>query len=183
MYVLPSGVKTRDIMRSRVMTVKTTQTALDAAKTMKKEDVGSVIVLDGKKPVGIVTREDIATKVAAKDTLPSKVAVKNIMNTPLVFCSPEEDIIDVAKTMNKYRYDQLPVISLNKLVGVITVREILKTTPDLIEQFKERLEEPSLEPAGESLEGGECDRCGNFSEELTKINDQWICSDCMEEEE
>lgn len=180
---MPSGIKTKDIMRSHVVSVKTTQTALDAAKIMRKEDVGSVIVTEGKKPIGIVTREDMATKVVAKDMQPSKIIVKKIMNSPLISCSPEDDIVDVAKLMNKYRYDQLPVISLNKLVGIITIREILKTTPDLIELFKERLEEPSLEASPEMLEGGECERCGNFSEELTKINDQWICSDCMEEEE
>jgi len=180
---MPSGIKIKDIMKSRVVTVKTTQTVLETAKIMRKEDVGSVIVMEGKKPVGIVTREDMAVKIVAKDLQPSKILVKNIMNTPLVSCSPEDDLVDVAKTMNKYRYDQLPVISLNKLVGIVTVREILKTTPDLIEQFKERLEEPSLPEQLESIEGEYCDRCGNYSEELTKINDQWICSACVEEEE
>lgn len=180
---MSSGIKVKDIMKSRVVIAKTNQTVLDVTKLMKKEDMGNVIVLEGKKPVGIVTREDITIKVVAKDLQPSKIIVKNIMNSPLVSCSLEDDIVDVAKTMNKYRYDQLPVVSLNKLVGIITIREVLKTTPDLIELFKERLEQPSLPEQLEAIEGDYCERCGNFSEDLTKLNDQWICSACKEEEE
>ncbi len=183
-------IKVKEVMRPYVVTIEKEKSVLDAARKMKKEDVGSVIVIENLKPIGIVTREDITIKVAAENKLPSEVLVKEIMNQPLVTCKKDDDIMDVAMIMNKYGYERLPVVDENNnLVGIISVREILAIAPGIIEVFKERLEnrletfekEEREEVEEETLEG-ECELCGNYSDELKKINAIWVCSECAERE-
>lgn len=169
-------------MRPRVITVKPNQTAHEAAKIMKKEDVGSVIVCQGDKPVGIVTREDITNKIAAKDLQASKVSVKNIMSSPVVTIDADADLNEAAKLMTKKGFERLPVVRLNRLVGMLSVREVLKVAPPLLEIMKERLEEPELQ-LGEETNEGACELCGNYSEELHQISDRWVCESCKEEAE
>ena len=171
-------------MSARVISVALGSSVNEAARVMKHEDIGSVIVCEGGKPVGIVTREDITNKVAAFDKQPSKVTVKEIMTSPVVTASPDEDIIDVAKRMNKYGFERLPVKQLNKLVGFVSVRDILKVSPGLLELLRDHFdEEERAEEGREEQNAGECELCGNYSENLHSKNDQWVCDTCTEESE
>lgn len=180
---MPTGIKVKDAMVNRTITIKPNQTAYEAAKIMKKEDVGSLVVVEGKKPVGIVTREDMTNKIAAEDVQSSKIPVKKIMNQPLVTCDQDDDIIVASKLMVKYGYKQLPVVYLNKLVGYVSVREILKIAPTLIETFKERLDKTEIPtPLKETIDS-DCELCGNYSEGLENVNGRWVCEACKEEAE
>jgi len=192
--VMEMGIKVKEIMRRNVVTVEPGETVLETAKKMREEDVGSVIVIENNKPVGIVTREDIVTKVTAEDKQPSEIQVKEIMNSPVITCGEEDDLSTVANVMNKYGYERLPVVDKNgNLKGIVSVREILGIAPGLIEVFKERLatriEEDisgmesafTQEKEDETMEG-ECEICGNYSEDLRKINGVWMCQECAEKE-
>ena len=75
---MPDTTKIKDIMTTRVITCKPNTTVAEAAMKMKEEDVGSIVIVEGKKPVGIATREDISNKVAAEDKQPSKTMIKEI---------------------------------------------------------------------------------------------------------
>lgn len=181
---MPSGIKVKGAMRKRVATITPKQTALEAAKKMKKEDVGSLVVMEGKKVVGIVTREDINDKIAAKNILASKLNVKQIMNAPVIFCSPEDDISDISQTMSEYGYERLPVIERGRLVGIISTREVVKVAPAAIEIFRQHFEEESAPVIGKSETtdtGEECERCSNYSDDLRKIGGEWLCEKCREE--
>lgn len=188
--IMPVGIKVKEVMRTNVITGSPEETVFEIAKKMKNEDVGSVIIIKDKVPCGIVTREDIVIKVVAQSIDPRKVTAREIMNQPLISCKETDDILDVAMTMNKYGYERLPVVDdNNNLKGIISIREILAIAPGLIEVFKERLEnrlEKEFlhyeEKEEESIEG-ECEICGNYSENLLKINDMWICSECAERED
>jgi CBS domain-containing protein len=182
---MPTGIKVRDAMISGVITGKPNQNVIDAAKIMKKEDIGSVIICDKKKPAGIVTREDIINKVLAVDVQPSKVLLKDIMSSNLITTTPDSDISDAAKLMSKYKYERIPVVSMGNLVGIISTREIAKVAPAALEIMTEHLRieegiENHEEPEGEAT-SGVCDLCGNESDNLTNVNDRWVCDSCMEE--
>lgn len=178
-----SDIKVKDAMITRVITATPNHTVFEASKIMKKEDVGSIVIVEGSKPVGIVTREDIVDKVTAKDLKSSSVSIKNIMSKKLVTCSPDNSITEVAKLMSKYRYERIPVVSMGKLVGIISAREIARVAPALLEITTEhlRMEEPSL--IVEETTSGECELCGNYAEELYFVNDKWICESCRDEGE
>lgn len=178
---MPMGIKVRDAMVSGVVTAKPSQTILEVAKIMKEEDVGSVIVCQGTQPIGIVTREDIISKVAAKDMQPSKELVKNIMSPGLVTVSPEDDLGDAARKMAKHGFERLPVVSMGKLIGIISDREIVRVAPAAIEILRERLLIASPETVIEEFNSGECELCGNYSEKLHNVNDKWVCDSCKDE--
>lgn len=179
---MDTGIFVKDAMITRVVIGRPDQSVKDGADMMRKEDVGTIIVCEGNKPVGIVTREDIVIKIASKDLKSSTVKLKQIMNSPLITASPEEDLSEAARRMTKYGYERLPVVESGKLVGIISDREIAKIAPAAIEILRERLlMEPPTEFEG--VQEGDCELCGNFSEELHNINDKWVCDACAEEAE
>jgi len=72
----------RDMMTTAVKTVKVTDSVMEAVRKMNKFKIGSVIVMDGERPVGIVTERDILERVVEQDIDPKLMEVKNIMSTP-----------------------------------------------------------------------------------------------------
>jgi len=180
---MPIEMKVKDIMSARVITCAPNTTVAEAAKKMKAEDIGSVVVIEGKKPVGIMTREDVTNKVAAVDKLPSKVLVKEIMNSPVVTASADETISEVAKRMNKHGYERLPVKQLNKLVGFVSVRDILRVSPGALDLLKEHFDKEATPELNADVQVGECELCGNYTETLHNKNDQWVCEACVQEQE
>src|SRR3989304_2359846 len=171
---MPTGIKIKDAMIKNVVTAKPSQTVHDGAKIMAKEDVGSLIIVDGKNPIGIVTREDVVNKIVAKNVPANTTLLKDIMSKELVVVSPNDDMLDAARKMSKHGYERIPVLENGKLVGILSTREIAKVAPQAIETLRERL--LIVEPeklSDEEFTEGECEMCGNFSAELRKINDRW----------
>ena len=178
---MPTGIKVKDAMISRVITGRPNQTVMEGSKLMRKEDIGSLVICEGNKPVGIVTREDIVNKIAAKDLLASKILLKDIMSKNLITCPPDCDISEAARLMSKYQYERIPVVSLGKLVGIISAREIAKVAPAALEIMTEHLRIEQPPPVFEETNAGDCELCGNYSEELHNVNDKWVCDSCREE--
>ena len=181
---MSTGIKVKDAMVKGVVIGMIDQNVLEGSKIMTKHDVGSLIVCDGEKPAGIVTREDVINKVVSTESDPSKVMLKDIMSKNLVTVTSDQDISEAARLMSKYMYERIPVVSLGKLVGIISTREIAKVAPAALEIATEhlRIEEGTDEDSEkeEEVTSGECESCGNFTDQLQKINDQWICSSCRE---
>lgn len=175
------GIKVKDVMINRVVTCSPLESVVDAAKKMKTEKVGCVIIVKGKAPVGIVTREDITSKVVAENKDPLKTTLKQLMSSPLITVSPDEELSEVAKKMNEHRLERLPVKYLDKLIGLISIRQVLKIAPSLLEELKARLEEVPGFEYDEQTTDGDCELCGNYSEELCNINSKWVCENCKEE--
>ena len=184
---MSTGITVKEAMVNRVVTIRPTQTVAEAAKMMKKEDVGMLVIIEGRKPLGIITREDIINKIVASDKHASDVKIKEIMSSSVITSSPDEDMADAARKMSRYGYERLPVVDMGKLVGVISDREIAKVAPAAIEILRERLlidepEDASEEVAEEKRTvSGDCELCYNYSETLHKVNGKWVCEACKEE--
>jgi len=184
---MATGITVKDAMVTRVVTGRPDQTVKEGADMMRKEDVGTIIIVEGNKPVGIVTREDVVVKIASKDLKASAVKLKDIMNAPLVTAVPEEDLAEAARRMTKYGYERLPVVEMGKLVGIISDREIARVAPAAIEILRERLmiDEDNMPEHDKErdMTEGDCELCGNYSEELHNVNEKWVCDACAEEAE
>ncbi|MBU5557682.1 MAG: CBS domain-containing protein [Candidatus Aenigmatarchaeota archaeon] len=178
---MPTGIKVSEAMVSRVITARPSQTVMEGSRLMRDEDVGMLVICEGNRPVGVVTREDIVDKVTALDKQASKVTLKEIMGSPVVTCSPDDDLADAAKVMVKHGFERLPVVRMGKLVGLISDREIAKVAPAAIEILRERLLMSEPPPTIEEFNSGDCELCGNFSEALHLINDRWVCDSCKDE--
>jgi len=111
-------------MRKDVPTIVDVASVSEAARSMKKVGRGSLIVLRGGSPAGIVTYQDIVDKIVADDKDPKKVTVAEIMSAPLITVDPDEDLLKASEIMQKHNIRRLPVIREGIIYGVLTSADI-----------------------------------------------------------
>jgi len=136
---MQTGYKIMDIMTNKPVTASKDMSLKDAAALMEKEDVNSVLVVENEKPVAIVTDEDIVRKCVAKGCDSRKLKVKDIASTNLTTIRPERDLSEALKLMRDKNIRQLPVVD-DKLVGFLTLKDILKIQPELVDLWMEKYE-------------------------------------------
>lgn len=107
---------------------------VEAAKIMLQNKIGSLIVVDDGRMVGIVTNRDIMKAVAENEDL-SKVLVQDIMTRKVITISPSNTLEDAVDLMVKFKIKRLPVLDENKLVGILTVSDIIVVEPKLIQNL------------------------------------------------
>jgi len=168
-------------MSSPVVTIKDTDTVLAAAKLMKKNEIGCVVVVDKTgNPRGIITERDIVRRVSELDMLPSKVQAGKSMTKPPATVESSASVTDAAKKMRELKIRRLIVLQGNKLMGIITSNDIVDITPALIDVITEKSQ---IEPVTRVKEGaplsGYCDRCGSWADELKSQDGQFLCEDCL----
>ncbi len=113
------------IMTTKVKTVGTTKPLVECIKTMKAEDIGSIIVVEEGRPVGIFTERDLVRRMAEKlDSLGLPMA--QVMTKPLITVSPTATVWDALNQMGRHNIRRLPVMDGKKLVGIVTERDIFR---------------------------------------------------------
>ena len=174
-------VKVDDVMSSPVVTIKDTDTVLAAAKLMKKNEIGCVVVVDKTgNPRGIITERDIVRRVSAFDMLPSKVQAGKSMTKPPATVESSTSVTDAAKKMRQLKIRRLIVLQGKKLMGIITSNDIVDITPALIDVITEKSQiEPVTRVKESAPLSGYCDRCGSWADELKSQDGQFLCEDCL----
>jgi CBS domain-containing protein len=123
-------VKVEDILKSKgraVKTVRPDETALELAEQLRAEHIGAAIVsTDGVTISGIISERDLAYGLAAHASKLPTVTVDRLMTRGVVVCSPEDTIDEVTKVMTQQRIRHLPVKSGERLVGIISIGDVLK---------------------------------------------------------
>jgi CBS domain-containing protein len=125
----------KDIMATNVRTVPTGSTVADAAKLMAKWKIGSLVIVKGKKPVGIITEGDVS-RCVAKGLNPGKTPV-SYQRKKLITVDPREPIEEAAKLMAAAGVKKLPVMDGNELVGMLTQTDIVNSSFSLVTSLKE----------------------------------------------
>lgn len=168
-------------MSSPVCTVKEVDNVTKIAKTMAKNNVGSVIVVDKKRnPLGMITEKDVVRRVAAKGLHPNKIKAEKIMSKPLRTVEPTLDVREAARRMNQLKVKRFAVMEAGKLVGIITGTDIVEITPALIDVMEEKSKiRPLAEPRETSALAGYCDQCGAWSDDLKTRDGAFVCGDCI----
>lgn len=180
MATLTDELKVRDVMSSPVVEAEETETAERIAQKMEKYNVGSVIVTRSGEPLGIVTKTDLVWKVVSKNLRPSEVKAKDIMSAPLHTVEPETLIEDALKKMVNLKVSRLGVTYKNKLVGIVSVKDILQVTPEILEIVREnmKIRGVTLPASREGYMEGYCDECGEWSDMLLNVDGRYICEEC-----
>lgn len=124
------SMKVREVMK-HVKTISLGSSVKDAARKMNDHNIGSLIVLDGKKLVGIITERDILGKITALDKTPSKIPVSNIMTSKVIVTRPDDFIDDAVYLMIKNKIKKLPVIEDGEVVGMITSTDIVANSDEI----------------------------------------------------
>ncbi|MFH0848531.1 MAG: CBS domain-containing protein [archaeon] len=127
--------KVSEIMVSPVETIDLNATVLEAAKIMGQKRIGSLVVTESSRPVGIFAEPDLLSKVIARG-LDLKTLVREVMSAPLITVNEETPIKDAILLMAQKRIRRLPVMRGTQLVGIVTGREIF----DFIAFFLHSLE-------------------------------------------
>jgi CBS domain-containing protein len=129
----------RDIMTKNVKTVRPDDTALDAVRKMIKFRIGSVIVTNGGRPVGIITERNILEGVVAPRHDAGIVKAKDIMGRPLITVDVNASVEEAAHIMAQKVIKTLPVVEKEKVVGVLTSSDIVRTSPTQLRILEELL--------------------------------------------
>jgi len=120
----PSTVKS--VMAKPVITINKDSSVLEAAKIMSEKGIGSIVITDKGKPVGITTERDILQRVVGKGLDASKVNMKAVMSHPIITINGRMPIINAIRMMEKNKVRRLLVVERGKLVGIVTQRDLLR---------------------------------------------------------
>jgi CBS domain-containing protein len=125
----------KDVMTKDVITIDSSQTILDAYKVYRDNKVGSIVVTDSEKCIGIVTERDLIEKAIDKDL--NSTQVKDIMTTNIRTISPLENLDTASELMEKFKIKKLPVVDNNSISGIITINDIVHTKPEMTKRYIE----------------------------------------------
>ena len=113
---------------SSAISVSPDTIVVDALKIMADKNIGSVVVMENEKYVGIMTERDYSRKVALKGKSSSVVKVSEIMSNNLPTIDPNDSIEHCMELMSDKNVRYLPVFENNKLVGIISMSDVVKQT-------------------------------------------------------
>ena len=173
----------KEAMKTNIAKVIPNTTVLEAAKIMKKRNIGNVIVVEKKQPVGILTESDILKKVVADGKQAKDIIVKNVMSTPIIVIEPYVSLEEAMKTMGKCNVRRLPVIENDELIGIITQKDISIISPILHEISREWYDIAVRDESylKKQVFSGKCEDCGKLSANLKNANGRLLCDDCIDE--
>lgn len=111
---------------AQVFSVSPTATVYEAIEKMAETHVGALLVLEGDTLVGIISERDYARKVILQGKLSKQTLVQEIMTSPVIFVTPEEPVEECMRMMTNYRIRHLPIVDQGKVMGVISIGDLVK---------------------------------------------------------
>ena len=120
---------------NNVWTISPNQTVYQALELMAEKDVGAVLVTEGTKVVGIFTERDYARKVILKGISSVNTNVSKLMVKEVIYVTQNESIDDCMALMTENRIRHLPVIEDEKLVGIVSIGDVVNHIISL-QEFK-----------------------------------------------
>ena len=132
----------RDAMTSSPTTVEAHESAVEAARLMAAENIGSLPVVDGEDLVGMVTDRDLVLHVLAKDVDPHKVTIASICSENPVVIGSDESLDVALQRMAREQVRRLPVVDDRRLVGILAQADVSRTaapaaTGRMVEEISE----------------------------------------------
>lgn len=179
---MKKAVIVKEAMKSNPVIVKHTITVLEAAKLMREEKIGNVIVVEKKHPIGILTESDILKKIVAEGKNANEILVEEVMSTPIIVADPYIPVEEAMKTMGKCNIRRLPVVENGELIGIITHKDISRISPILNEIAREwyniaKKDEAHLRA---QIFSGKCEDCGSLSTNLKNVDGRLLCESCID---
>jgi CBS domain-containing protein len=156
-----------EIMTSKVVTVDISELVEEALRLMVKFDIGSVVVTDKDKPVGIITERDVTRAALRGDSL-LRLPVRSLMSRPLQTGSPDMEIWLTFETMLRLGVRRLPIVEDGRLVGIVSEKDLTRWVlrvfyePNLPPEIRALVKNPNVE----ALTGRpRCPNCRRYQDE------------------
>lgn len=127
-------MKVADILKdkgTRIITVRLREPIEVAIQLLRKENVGALVVKDvcrteGNVVVGMFSERDVVHALADKGPRALQMTVEEVMSKTLVSCGTEDDLDRIIELMNRHQIRHLPVLEAQNLIGVISIREVVR---------------------------------------------------------
>lgn len=130
----------RDVMTKEPRVVRRDTNVQEVVATMGKYDISSIIVVEEKRPIGIVTHKDIISKLVQARIPPDAVTAREVMTSPVITISEESSIEEAARLMSKKHIKKLIVTrNNNELAGIITSSDLVREAPKTTELLNQLL--------------------------------------------
>lgn len=113
----------------------------DALAMLAEKDVGALLVMDGEKIAGIFSERDFARKLAQRDSLPMDTPVAELMTRNVLTVTPSDNIEQCMQLMTEKHFRHLPVVQDGKLVGLISIGDVVKQLISHQKSFISQLED------------------------------------------
>ena len=114
--------------RPGTVTISPEASVYDALKLMAAKDVGAVVVTEGDRVVGIMSERDYARKVILHDQSSKALAVSQIMTAKVLYVGPSQTVDACMAVMTDKRIRHLPVLDGDRLVGVVSIGDLVRAT-------------------------------------------------------
>lgn len=132
-----------DVLRNKgadVVTVGPSASVTELIAALAERNVGALPVVDGENLVGIVSERDVVRRLHAGGPALLAETVAGIMTTDVITCSPGDDAADLAGVMTQRRVRHLPVVVDGKLVGIVSIGDLVKARIDVLESERAQLQ-------------------------------------------
>ena len=115
---------------NKLITIAPEQSVKEVVALFAQHNIGAVVVLDDVGAlIGIVSERDVVRQLNQRDDLLSQ-PVKELMTAKVITCVPQDDLMSVASVMTERRFRHLPVVEQGKLLGIISIGDVLKAQRD-----------------------------------------------------
>ncbi len=122
-----------DILRRKgqdIWSIGPDELIIDALRLMAEKRIGALLVMEGDKLVGIVSERDYARKVALEDRSSRTSKVRDIMSTRVLCARPEQSVEECMALMTDKRARHLPIVDHKKVIGVVSIGDLVKAVID-----------------------------------------------------
>ena len=180
------GIK--DAVTYDVITASSDTVISDIADIMTKNDISSVVIED-EKVEGIVTTNNIISKVVSKNISPQDISAGMVMEK-YVGINSDASLNEASSVMIKNNCKVLLVFEVEEFKGILTLTDIVRVSPELIEIFVEQknIDDKNFHDDAnysndydENLDEGVCENCGVYGQ-LDERDGQFLCSECIDDD-
>ena len=176
-----------DVMTRDPITARPTESLFDCAKKMVRKKVGSLLLVKDGKLLGFISQKDVLWALIKKPNSDlSKIKAIDISPRKIAVIKPTATIHDAIEKMRKLSFERLPVVDNGKLVGMVTVKDLISFQPNInpeLEEFiqireeQEKLKRIKRVKDLAVTEDGICEECGRRGP-LYRVHGMLICESC-----
>jgi CBS domain-containing protein len=122
-----------------VATATPSMSIADVVAALAEHDVGALVVLEGDRVAGVISERDVVRRLATSGGLEG-VRVEEVMTAPALTCAPSATVHELMATMTEQRIRHLPVVEAGRLVGIVSIGDVVKWRIDELRTQTEQLE-------------------------------------------
>lgn len=130
--MLADTLLVKDVMTRDVKVVGSDSSVRAVVAAMNEFDIGSMIVIEGDKPVGVISERDVLRRVVEPCLSPETTTARQIMTSPVVTICESASVDEAVKLMAEKRVRKIPVMKEERLVGIITYTDIVSKVLGMI---------------------------------------------------